>query len=237
MDSRAWSVRPQGGSIANRSLRSLDRTIPWLRTSSDLMMRSCLRRPGLDKQHIPILDNVLFAFRHDLPLRFHACFITFLLEHGEIVHHSLNEGLFEIAMNHTRRLWSFRAVADRPLSHFICACCEERAEVHGFAHRSDDFGQSGFGAKFFAFGVDFAIAFETCEAIFERDGYGDDGVAGGMLFDPFSDFWKVFVFLSDVVLFTKVDKVDHGLGGEEEKWVDDFDLKGVRYLAIISCYG
>ena len=46
-----------------------------------------------------------------------------------------------------------------------------------------------------------------------------------MLFDPFSYFGEVFVFLADVVLFAEVDEVDDWFGGEEEERVYDFDLE------------
>ena len=58
----------------------------------------------------------------------------------------------------------------------------------------------------------------------ERDGDGDDGVTRSVGLDPFGDFGKVFVLLTDVVLFAEVDEVDDWFGGEEEERVDCFNL-------------
>ena len=46
-----------------------------------------------------------------------------------------------------------------------------------------------------------------------------------MLFDPFGYFRKMLILLADVILLTQVHKVHDWLGGQEEKWVDDFDLR------------
>ena len=45
-----------------------------------------------------------------------------------------------------------------------------------------------------------------------------------MRFDPLGDFGQVLVLLADVVALGEVDEVDDGFGGEEEEWVDYFDL-------------
>ena len=51
-----------------------------------------------------------------------------------------------------------------------------------------------------------------------------------MLFDPLCYFWEMFVLLTDVVLFTEIDKVNDWFGGEEEERIYDFNLCPKPYL-------
>ncbi len=47
-----------------------------------------------------------------------------------------------------------------------------------------------------------------------------------MLLDPLCYFWEVLVLLSNIVFFTKVDKIDYRLRCEQEQWIYNFDLAG-----------
>jgi len=46
-----------------------------------------------------------------------------------------------------------------------------------------------------------------------------------MLLDPLGNLGKMLVLLADVVPLRQVDKVDDGLGRQEEERVDDLNLK------------
>ena len=183
-----------------------------------------LGRPRLDQNDIPILDHIILTLGHHLARRLDRRLILEFLQHVVVVHDALDKRLFEIAVDDTRGLGRFGALADGPLPDLVGAGGEEAAEVHHLAHGDDDLGEGGFGAEGFAFGVGGSVGVEAGEALFEGDGHGDDGVTGGVLFDPLGDFGEVFVFLADVVFFTEVDEVDDGFGGEEEEGVDDLDL-------------
>jgi hypothetical protein len=69
------------------------------------------------------------------------------------------------------------------------------------------------------------LGLEASETLLEADGYGQDGVTGCILLDPFHDLAEMLVLLSDVVLLAQVDEVDNRLGGEEEERVDELDLE------------
>ena len=135
-------------------------------------------------------------------------------------------------MNYPRRRRRLGPLSDRPLPHLIRACGEKTTQVQCLPHGGDDLGKGRFGTEGFALFFCFGVAFKPSKAFFEGDGKGDDGVAGGVLFHPFRDFGKVFVFLADVVFFAEVDEEDDGFRGEEEEGVYYFDLS----KAIISCF-
>lgn len=191
---------------------------------NDFLSRSRLGRPGLDKKNIPILDHVILPLSHHLPGRLNRRLIPQLFQHLKVENNTLNERLLEIGMYNPGSLRSLGALPDCPLPHLVRARGEETAEVHHLAHGDDDFGEGGLGAEFFALLVGGGVVLEAGEALFKGDGERDDGVAGGVLFDPLSDFREVFVFLADVVFFAEVDEVDDWFGGEEHEGVDDFDL-------------
>ena len=46
-----------------------------------------------------------------------------------------------------------------------------------------------------------------------------------MFFDPFGNFGKVLVLLSNVILFAEVDEVDDRLGSEEKQRIYHFNLE------------
>jgi hypothetical protein len=81
------------------------------------------------------------------------------------------------------------------------------------AHGGDDLGERGFGAEGFAFLGGGLFSIEASEAFFEGDGDGDDGVAGGVFFNPAADGREVLVLLADVVFLGEVDEVDDWFGG------------------------
>ena len=56
-----------------------------------------------------------------------------------------------------------------------------------------------------------------------------------MLFDPFGDFGKVFVFLAYVVFFAEVDEEDDGFGGEKEEGIYYFDLSEMDISCVSRC--
>lgn len=68
------------------------------------------------------------------------------------------------------------------------------------------------------------LSLEARQALLEGNGDGNDGVALGVLLDPFRNLGKMLVLLADEVLLREVDKVDDGLSRQEEKRVDDLDL-------------
>lgn len=115
-------------------------------------------------------------------------------------------------MNDTRGLRRLGTITDRPLPHLVSTRCEERPEVERFAHSGDNLGQSGLGAELLALLLNLCVVLEAGEALFERNGDGDDGVTSGVLFHPLGDLGQVLVLLADVVLFAEVDEEDNGLG-------------------------
>lgn len=93
---------------------------------------------------------------------------------------------------------------------------EEGAKVKRLAHSRDDLGERALGAELLALFLDFSVTLETSKTVLERNGDGNDGVAGCVLLDPFGDLGKVLVLLSDVIFLAEVDEEDDGLGAEEQ---------------------
>ena len=179
----------------------------------------------LDQDDIPVLDHVILALRHDLPRRLDGRLVLQFPQYIVIVDDALDERLLEIPVDDAGGLWRLGPLPDRPLPHFVGAGGEKAAEVHHLPHGDDDLGQGRLGAELLAFLVGDGVGLEAREAFLEGDGHWDDGVAGGVLLDPFGDFGEVLVLLADVVFFAEVDEVDDGFGGQEEEGVDDFDLE------------
>ena len=82
----------------------------------------------------------------------------------------------------------------------------------------------------------FFFGLEAGETFFEADGDWEDGVAGCVVLDPFHDFAEMLVLLSDVVLLAQVDQVDNRFGGQEEKRVNEFNLKISRSVLYLKRY-
>jgi len=188
------------------------------------LRRLALGGTSLEEDDIAILDNVVLALGHHLALCLHLGFIAKLLQRGEVVHDGLNEGLLEIGMDDTGGLGRLGAVADGPLPNLVVTNGEEAAEVHGLAHLDDDLGQSGLNTKLLALLLGLLLGLEAGEPLLEGNGKRDDGVASGVLLDPLGNLGQMLVLFPDVVLLGKVDKVNYGLGGQEEEGVDDLDL-------------
>lgn len=127
-------------------------------------------------------------------------------------------------MNDPSSLRRLCPVPNGPLPHLICPRCKEAAKIEHFPHGCNNFGQCGFCTQLFAFLRCLLLSLETCKALLKRDGERQYRIARCMLFNPFGDLRKMFVFLADVVLLAKIDKVDNGLSAKEEERIDDFNL-------------
>lgn len=199
---------------------------------------------SLDEDNVPVLDNVVLAFGHDLTLCFDCRLVAFFLQDCIVVYNNLDERLLKVAVNDSRGLRCLGAIPECPLSHLVCARCEEAAEVETLTHRCDDLGKRRLGAELLALFLYFGVVLESRKALLETYGYGNDGIASRVFLDPFGDLGQMLVLLSDVVLLAKVDEVDHRFGGEEEQRVDDLDLNssvstsirpGVQTKGILKC--
>lgn len=135
------------------------------------------------------------------------------------------------AMNHARGLGRFTSLAYSPLPHFIRTGSEEASEIQLLPHGRDDLRQRRFRTKLLALFLRFGLVFAAGEAFLEGHGDRDYGVTGCVLFDPLGNFGKVLVLLADVVFLAEVDEVDHRLGGQQEKRVDDLDLR-IRCISL-----
>lgn len=185
-------------------------------------------------QNISILDNVVLTFGSNLAARFQVRFRPQFLQGCERVHEGLNEGLFEICVDHTSCLRCFGSVSDGPLPYFIGADREKTAQIKNLAHRNDDLGKSGISADVLALLQSLGLGLKLSQAILKGHRDGDDRVARGVLLAPLGDLGKVLVLLPDVILLRKIDQVDHGLGAEQEERVDDLDLSALS-ASVIPC--
>ena len=70
----------------------------------------------------------------------------------------------------------------------------------------------------------FLVVRHLREPLLERDGEGDEQVAGVVRVDPGLDLGEPFVLFADVVALGEVDEVGDGFGGEEVEAVYDVDL-------------
>lgn len=116
-------------------------------------------------------------------------------------------------MDHPSRLRCFGSIPYSPLSDFVCSSGEEAPQIHHCPHSCDDFRQRRLRTKLFTFFRSFGIVLKPCKTLFESHRERQYGIACGICFYPFSDLGKMFVLLTNVVLFTEVDKEDDWLGG------------------------
>ena len=72
------------------------------------------------------------------------------------------------------------------------------------------------------------------ETLLERDGEGDERIAGVVFVDPGFNLREPLILLANIVLFTEVDEVGDGLGGEKVKGVDELNLGGESVNAHIE---
>ena len=179
---------------------------------------------GLDEQNVTILHYVVLALGHDLALGLDLGFVTELLERREVVDNGLDKRLLEIGVDDTGGLGRLGALADGPLANLVGSRCEEAAQLEGLAHLDNELGQSGLGTHPLLLLLGLLLGLEPGQALLEGDGDGDDGVALGVLLDPLGNLGQVLVLLADVILFGQVDKIDNGLGREQEERVDNLNL-------------
>ena len=93
---------------------------------------------SLDEENVAVLDHIVLTLGHDLALGSYSGFVSFLLQHVVVEHNGLNECLFKVCVDDASSLGRLGAVSYRPLADFICAACEEAAQVEGLAHGGDD---------------------------------------------------------------------------------------------------
>lgn len=175
-------------------------------------------------QDITVLDDVVLALGHDLPLGSDLGFVTELLEVGVLEDDGLDEGLLKVSVDNTSRLGRLGAVAESPLANLIGADSEEAAEIEGLAHGDNELGKSRLGADLLLLLSNLLVSLEAGQALLESDGDGDDGITRSVVLDPLGNTGKILVLLADVVLLGKVDKVHDRLGRQEEQRIDDLDL-------------
>ena len=116
-------------------------------------------------------------------------------------------------LNDTSRLRSLRPSPDRPRAYLIGSTREVPDEVERRVARSGDLGQRTVRADLLLL-LGALLFREQREALLERDGEGDERVAGVVLVDPGLDLGQPLVLLADVVPLGEVDEVGDGLSGE-----------------------
>lgn len=178
----------------------------------------------LDQQDIAVLDDVILALGHDLTGRLDSGLVAELTQGVIVVHHSLDEGLLKVGVNHTRRGRRLDALPDGPLADLILTGGEEAGQVQDLAHGGDDLGQTGLGLQLLALLLGGLLIAEQGQALLEAGRDGQQGIPGGVGLDPLKDLGQVLVLLADVIPLTQVDQVHDRLGGEQQKGVDDLDL-------------
>ncbi|KAI6768176.1 hypothetical protein HG530_006185 [Fusarium avenaceum] len=178
----------------------------------------------LDVDDITILNNILLTLGHDLTLGLDLGFFTKFLECVVVENESLDEGLLEIVVNDTSGLRSLGASTDGPLSNLISSDSEEAAKLQGLAHLKNDLGQNRVDTNVLHLFLGLGLSLELSKTRLVGDRDRDKRITLGVLVDPLNDLGKMLVLLADEVLLGQVDKVDDGLGSEEEKRVDDLNL-------------
>lgn len=173
---------------------------------------------------ITILNNILLTLGHDLTLGLDLGFFTKFLECVIVENESLDEGLLEIVVNDTSGLRSLGASTDGPLSNLISSDSEEAAKLQGLAHLKNDLGQNRVDTNVLHLFLGLGLSLELSKTRLVGDRDRDKRITLGVLVDPLNDLGKMLVLLADEVLLGQVDKVDDGLGSEEEKRVDDLNL-------------
>lgn len=188
------------------------------------MINLALGSTGLDEEDVTIFHNIVLALGHDLAGRLDSGFVAILPQGGVVVHDGLNEGLLKVSVNHTSGRGRLGALADSPLTDFVCTSGEETGQVENLAHSNNNLGQSGLGVQGLALLSGLGIIAEGSQTLLEGDGNGDERIAGRVLLDPLKDLGQVLVLLTDVVLLAEVDQIDNGLGREQEERVDNLNL-------------
>ena len=183
---------------------------------------------SLEEDNVTILKDVVLTLGHDLALSLELGFRAKLLEHAVVVDDTLDEGLLEVTVNDTGSLRCLGAVADGPLTNLVGTSGEEGAKVEGLAHGDNDLRKGRLCSNLLALLSDLLVRLEARETLLKSNGHGKDGVARGVLLDPFGNLGEVLVLLPDVVALAQVDEVDNGLGCEEEERVDGLDLYNIK---------
>lgn len=126
-------------------------------------------------------------------------------------------------VNDTGSGWCLDTLPDGPLADLIRTSGEETGQVQRLTHGGDNLGKSRLGSQFLAL-LSGGIVRHEGQALLKGRGDRDQRIPRGVGLDPLEDLGEVLVLLANVVLFAKVDEVDHGLGSKKEERVDDLDL-------------
>lgn len=127
-------------------------------------------------------------------------------------------------MNDTRGSRCLDTLSDSPLADLIGTGGEETGQVENLAHGGDHLGKTRLGSDLLAFFLNGSVVTHKSQTLLEGCRDGDQRLPAGVSLDPFEDLGEVLVLLAEVVLLAQVDQVDHRLGCEEEKRVDNFHL-------------
>ena len=127
-------------------------------------------------------------------------------------------------VDNTSCLGSLCAIPDAPLSDFIGTTSEETSKVQCRSHGNNNLGKGTLYAELLALLFNLGIG-HPGQAIFEADRKWDDDISRGIFINPSLDLWKMLVLLANVVTLRQIDQEDDWLCGQEEKAVDDFNLR------------
>jgi hypothetical protein len=134
-------------SVMETSKSSITPKAQYSHPNSEVIDSLRLGGTGLDEYNVAVLDNVVLALGHDLALRLEGSFITLFFQCVVVVYDTLNECLLKVAVDDTSSLWRLGTSPYCPLPDLVGTCCEEAAELEGFAHDSDGLGKCRLGAE------------------------------------------------------------------------------------------
>ena len=128
------------------------------------------------------------------------------------------------SLDDTRSLRGLRAPPNRPCADLIGPAREVADEIEGRVAGGGDLAEGAVRPDALLLLGALLVRGHEREALLERDGEGDERVAGVVLVDPGFDLREPLVLLADVVPLGEIYEVRDRLRGEELKTVDDIDL-------------
>lgn len=140
-------------------------------------------------------------------------------------------GIKHTRVNDTSGRRCLDTLPDSPLTDLIRTSGEETGQVQRLAHGSNHLGQTRLGSNLLALLLSGGIAASQSQTLLKSRGNGNQRISSRVGLNPFENFGKVLVLLTDVVLLTQVDQVNHRLGSKKEERVDNLDLLTISMLS------
>lgn len=107
-------------------------------------------------------------------------------------------------MNDPGRLWCLGSLSNGPLPHLISTSGEEAAQLQALTHSRDHFRKRRLGAKLLTLLIPLGIVFKARQPFLKTSGNRNNWVASRVVLDPFGNFGKVLIFLSDIILLAEI---------------------------------